>query len=55
MAAPIKTLASDLEACLKRRYDNEIPPANVLARLFNMRCDEKDAVTEKNFQAWLDL
>ena len=47
MGAPKKTLASDLEACLKRRYDNEVPQANILARLFNMRCDEKDAITEK--------
>ena len=54
MGAPKKTLASDLEACLKRRYDNEVPQANILARLFNMRCDEKDAITEKNMQAWLD-
>lgn len=54
MAAPKKTLVSDLEACLKRRYDNEIPQANMLACLFNMRCDEKDGITEKNFQAWLD-
>ena len=54
MAAPKKTLASDLEACLKHRYDNEIPQANMLARLFNMRCDEKDAITEKKMQAWLD-
>ena len=54
MAAPKKTLASDLEACLKRRYDNEVPQANMLARLFNMRCDEKNAITEKTMQAWLD-
>ena len=26
----------------------------MLARLFNMRCDEKDAITEKTMQAWLD-
>ena len=54
MAAPKKTLASDLKTCLKRRYDNEVPQANMLARLFNMRCDEKNAITEKTMQAWLD-
>ena len=54
MDAAKKTLASDLDACLKRRYDNEIPQANMLARLFNLRCDEKDAITEKTMQAWLD-
>ena len=54
MAAPKKTLALDLETCLRRRYDNEVPQANMLARLFNMRCDEKDAITEKTMQAWLD-
>ena len=54
MAAPKKTLALDLETCLRRRYDNEVPQASMLARLFNMRCDEKDAITEKTMQAWLD-
>ena len=54
MAAPKKFLASDLEARLKDRYDNEVPQSNMLARLFNMRCDEKDAITEKTMQAWLD-
>ena len=54
MAAPKKTLASDLKTCLKHRYDNEVHEANTLARLFNMRRDEKDAITEKTMQAWLD-
>ena len=55
MAKPqLTTLASDIDAHLKRRYDNEIPQANMLARLFNMRCDEKDAVSEAAVQDWLD-
>jgi hypothetical protein len=47
-------LHSDLFGILKNRYDNEVPQANMLARLFNMRRDEKDAITEKTMQAWLD-
>ena len=54
MTTPKKTLASDLKTCLKHRYDNEVHEANTLARLFNMRRDEKDAITEKTMQAWLD-
>ena len=54
MAKPQHTFAATLKAHLKRRYDDEIPQANMLARLFNMRCDEKDAVTEEAVQGWLD-
>lgn len=47
-------LHSDLFGILKNRYDNEVPQANMLTHLFNIRCDEKDAITEKTMQAWLD-
>ena len=53
MAAPKKTLASDLEACLKRRYDNEVPQANMLAWLDGKA--EPTALELKVLQAWLDL
>lgn len=49
-----KTFHLTLKDQLKRRYDDEIPQANMLARLFNMRCDERDAITEEVMEAWLD-
>jgi hypothetical protein len=54
MARPPHTFAATLKAHLKRRYDGEIPQANMLARLFNMRCDKEDAVNEEAVQGWLD-
>ena len=54
MTTPKGTFASDLEAHLRDRFDSDVPQANMLARLFNMRCDEKDAITEETMQAWLD-
>lgn len=53
MAKPQHTFAATFEAKLKERYDNKIPQANMLARLFNMRCDEEDAVNEETMQGWL--
>jgi hypothetical protein len=53
MAKPQPTFAATLKATLKRRYD-EVPQANMLARLFNMRCDEEDAIDEGTVQGWLD-
>ena len=54
MTAPKKTLTSNLEARLKKRFDDKIPQSNMLARLFNLRCDEGCVVTEETLQTWLD-
>ena len=54
MAASQKTFGEVLKAHLKKRYDNELPQANMLARLYNMRSDEKDAITEEMMEDWLD-
>jgi len=54
MATPPHTFAATLKAKLKERYDSEIPQADMLARLFNMRCEEKDAINKGTMQGWLD-
>jgi hypothetical protein len=54
MAKPQHTFAETFEAHLEKRYDDEIPQVNMLARLYNMRCDKKDAITDATMQGWLD-
>jgi len=54
MKRPPHTFAATLKAKLKDRYDSEIPQADMLTRLFNMRCEEKDAINKGTMQGWLD-
>ena len=54
MATPKQTFGAPLMVSLKNRYDHEIHQANMLTRLFNMRCEEKDAITEDTMRGWLD-
>jgi hypothetical protein len=54
MDARLNSFDVTLKIQLKKRYDDDVPQAHMLARLFNMRCDEKDAINEETMQAWLD-
>ena len=54
MSALLNSFDVTLKIQLKKRYDDDVPQAHMLARLFNMRCDEKDAINEETMQAWLD-
>jgi hypothetical protein len=49
-----KKFSATLRVSLKKRFDDDLPQANMLARLYNMRCEEKDAITEDTMRGWLD-
>jgi len=54
MTTSKQTFGATLRAHLEKRYDDALPQANMLAKLYNMRSDEKDFISGEVMQAWLD-